>query len=575
MYSYWRLGDIVELVDVNQKTAALSSKSVLSLKWAGAFLALLAEVVLLQWLGGAYGSGFGGHPDEAAHFVSSLMVRDFFQHLGSVRPLEFAQSYYLHYPKVAIGNWPPMLYGVAGAWFFLFGASRASALIFTAVIVAATALLIQAIGRKLIAPAAGWFAAALYAALPLVQESSAMMMAEPLVTLLILAATAQFARFAESGSSRDALLFGALATLAILTRGSAWALTFIPPIVILLTRNWRLPLNWRLWLSAMPVLLFCVPWYLWARGMSRGAMIGFDPNAPLAFFIAGIRHFPWFVAQTAGPLLSVLFLIGCSLLAVAAGKRRLASHWAALLAMLGGVLLLQSIVPASIEPRFMVQLLPCFVLIAAAGAHGLITRLARGWPAQAGAAVAAWPALALLALLTMFRLPEQVRNSGYEAASTALLDGLRGQASPALLVASDPLGEGSVIAAVAALRPAEYPVVLRGSKILISEDWLGRDIRARFQTDASMRAMLDMVPVDAVLVDEAILPHWRRPYHAQLARLVRGDAANWRLGGTYGIVRNGAQQQGLASIYFRVRPEQAAPAGAANLKLIDKMMQRD
>jgi hypothetical protein len=40
------------------------------------FAFLLGFVVILQNLGGAYTSGFGGHPDEPAHLVTSLMVRD-------------------------------------------------------------------------------------------------------------------------------------------------------------------------------------------------------------------------------------------------------------------------------------------------------------------------------------------------------------------------------------------------------------------------------------------------------------------------------------------------------------------
>jgi hypothetical protein len=42
-----------------------------------AFAVLLGFVVILQVLGGAYASGFGGYPDEPAHLVTALMVRDF------------------------------------------------------------------------------------------------------------------------------------------------------------------------------------------------------------------------------------------------------------------------------------------------------------------------------------------------------------------------------------------------------------------------------------------------------------------------------------------------------------------
>lgn len=526
---------------------------------------LFAEVFLLQWLGGAYGSGFGGHPDEAAHFVSSLMVRDFLPQLGSAHPMAFAQSYYLHFPKVAIGNWPPLLYGVAGAWFLLFGASRASALVFIAILVGATACAVYAIGRKLVSPSAGLFAAALFVAFPLVQESSAMMMAEPLVTLLILLSTLQFARFAETGTTRDAMLFGALSTLAILTRGSAWSLLFVPPITIALTRRWSLLANWRLWLSAVPVALCCVPWYLWAKGMSNGAMSGIDPHAPTAFFTDAMTKFPLFVARAAGPVPVALFVLGGAVLALR--KARLPHYWASLFAALAGVLLLQSIVPASIEQRFMVQLLPSFVLIAAAGAGWLIGRI------PANLAAPAWTAVAAAVLLSMSGSPDRIRNSGYEAVSSVLMGGVRSERGPAILLASDPVGEGSVIAAIAAARPGEQPVCLRASKILVSEDWLGRHSRSRFPAPADLRKLLDALPVEAVMIDDALVKEWRRPYHKQLAELMRADPRTWRSGGAYHVIRNGKPSPGLVSVYFRQRPGQARPA--TDMRLVDKLMRPD
>ena len=89
-----------------------------------AFAALLGIVVTLQILGGAYASGFGGYPDEPAHLVTSLMVRDFIAGLNFRHPVQFAQEYYYHYPKVAIGVWPPVLYGALGIWFLLKAVQR-------------------------------------------------------------------------------------------------------------------------------------------------------------------------------------------------------------------------------------------------------------------------------------------------------------------------------------------------------------------------------------------------------------------------------------------------------------------
>lgn len=64
----------------------LSAPAINKAQSVAVFAALLGLVVTLQVLGGVYASGFGGYPDEPAHLVTSLMVRDFlagldFRHL--------------------------------------------------------------------------------------------------------------------------------------------------------------------------------------------------------------------------------------------------------------------------------------------------------------------------------------------------------------------------------------------------------------------------------------------------------------------------------------------------------------
>jgi hypothetical protein len=62
-----------------------------------------------------------------------------------------SQQYYFYYPKAAIGVWPPGFYAAFGVWFLGFGASRASALIFIAVIAATTATTTYFSGKRLMA----------------------------------------------------------------------------------------------------------------------------------------------------------------------------------------------------------------------------------------------------------------------------------------------------------------------------------------------------------------------------------------------------------------------------------------
>src|SRR5947209_3781016 len=75
-----------------------------------AFTLLLGLTIALQALGGAWKAEFSGYPDEPAHFVTGLMIRDYIASGFPGSPVKFAENYYLHYPKVAFGMWGPLLH---------------------------------------------------------------------------------------------------------------------------------------------------------------------------------------------------------------------------------------------------------------------------------------------------------------------------------------------------------------------------------------------------------------------------------------------------------------------------------
>lgn len=537
----------------------------------GVFLLFLAEAVLLQQLGGAYASGFGQHPDEAAHFVSSILVHDFIGNLASAHPMAYAKNFYLFYPKVAIGNWPPMLYLLMALWFMLFGISRLSALSLIAVTAAATATAMYSAGSKLISREAGLFAGALYLALPLIQESTAGVMTEHLVTLLILVSALQFARFVRTRSAWDALGFGVLASAAILTRGSAWALILVPPVVIALTAQWRLVLDWRLWLSAAVVGALCVPWYLGTRGMANNAMVGTDPNAPAAFFLNAAATFPVMILHAIGGLLAVLAALG-AWHTLAKGPR--SPVWSALAALSIGVLLIQCVVPAGLERRYMMQLLPAVLLFSAAGLAWALSRV-RALAASRAANAAAWGVGALLVLAMVFNVPAFVRNSGYDQVAVALMQATKGRQAATVLLISDAKGEGSVISAVAARDQRPHTMVLRGTKVLVDEDWLGRNTKVRFGTDQEIRAMLDAVPVSALMIDHATDKVLERPYRQQVEQIIKANPQDWKLLASYDVTRYGKLMPRAVDLYVRRARADHAVADSIDMHYVEKLMQRN
>src|SRR5215469_14220697 len=91
-----------------------------------------------QWLSKANLASFSAYPDEASHYISGLLIRDYVFHGFPRSPYQYAVAYYAHVPFFAIGYWPPLFYAAEGLWMSLLGDSRAAVLPFVALITAAS-----------------------------------------------------------------------------------------------------------------------------------------------------------------------------------------------------------------------------------------------------------------------------------------------------------------------------------------------------------------------------------------------------------------------------------------------------
>jgi hypothetical protein len=500
------------------------------------FAVFLGETVALQWFVGAYSSDYSAYAsDEAAHFVTSLMVRDFLAAGAFVDPWGFAQEYYLHYPKVAIGHWPPVLHTAVAGWMLVAGTSRTAMLIFVAACAAATASVIYLVGRRLLGRWAGWFGGVLFLALPLTQQSSAQLMTEHLVTLLMLVSVLQFARFVRTAGARDALASGTLATLAILTRGSAWALIAVPPLVILLTRRVRLWRTAHLWQSAVLLLAICVPWYVFSSRMwtADGSWI----EGSRYFWLWALTGYSVVIAKALGVVIMAFLGVGLWHTVIRPWRTGADPTWAALAALVLATVMMHTVTPTPIDGRYMVTVMPSLLLLAAAGVDRVAALTPSGLPSRFVTPVLG-VATVIVSLGVTFELPTQIHGEGYEALSRKLV--ATSPATPLVyVIASDPHGEGGMIAAMAAREKRPDSIVLRGSKILTREDWFGRLIEDRFATVQEVSRLLDRIPVDVVILDTALSETERSAYYRRLEAAVTGPESGWREAGAFPILRAG------------------------------------
>ena len=493
---------------------------------AAVMLLLLAVALVLQIASGAYKSEFNGYPDESAHYVTSLMVREYITAPNPGAPISFAQNYYAHYPKVAFGHWPPLLYVLQGIWMALFSPSRESILFELALTTAVLAFTVYSQARRWFGFAASLVAGLLTICIPLVQIYTAEEMSETLLTLTCLWSTIFFARYLETERWQDNCLFGIFFALAVLTKGSGWLVALVPPIALLLTHKLRLLMRPAFWIAAAIVTATCIPWQVMTMHLvEEGWEGGSSPS--VGYTVRALAEFLRVMVQIVGPAVAVLAALGVLVQVVLpAFKRAIAASPAAFFSLIVADWLFHSLVPAGVEDRKLIIAVPALILFAISGGVWLAYRL------PAPASLRPWrPALVLLlaGLLFSFRtfaIPHEQHFGFIEAARyiTSRPD-LRNKT---VLVSSEAGGEGPFVAEVAMCEPVPSGTVLRATKVLANVSFDG-DVRQNLFTDPTgVLNFLHQKHIQLLVVDTfQQLDHF--PHNKLLWQLIRDGKSMQRV----------------------------------------------
>ncbi|GGF45925.1 hypothetical protein GCM10007301_01770 [Azorhizobium oxalatiphilum] len=456
-------------------------------------LAVIAIAVQQRAMGGYTSEISATNADEASHFISGLMIADYVR-AGFPSPLAFAKDYYFHYPKVAIGHWPPLYYMAEGALFLALPPLTSVALLLPAVLAALLVVTAGWITARVLGPLQGLAVAAVMLALPLLREATLVIVLDLPVALLGLFAALAYARFMRTVKAWDGVLFAVLASAAILTKGTGAALALLPPLAVLFGGRFDLLKRRAFWIPLPIVALLAGPWTLGTYGM---AAAGFQYKWGAAFAELAARTYAQGLGATMGGLLLLLAAVGL-VFAIARGWRRGAGSelWVALAALVVAVGAFQCLVPAGLDARYLLPLSAPLVMLAAFGLQSLIRVLTRGWPTIVGLVVAL---VLLVAALPALMTQVQKRPIGMDAAAQALL--ARQAANPLVLVGADAMGEGALISAVAQHDRARKTIVLRGTKMLAQSDWNAASYTPTYADAAALMKGLDEMGVGFVVVD--------------------------------------------------------------------------
>ncbi len=501
---------------------------------AALFVFLFAVTVLLQYLSGAFHSEFAGYPDESAHYVTGLMVRDFLVGLHYGEPMEFARNYYAHYPKVAFGHWPPLLYILEAFWMMLFSASRFSILMGFALLTTVTAWVIYVVVRNQFGGKAGAISALFYICLPITQVYSDEVMAESLLTLVSLGAVLYFAKYLESGCWQDSLWYGIFAALAILTKGSGWDLAIVPPVALLLTGRLALVRNPSFWLPAGVVIILCGPWQMLTMSMvQQGWQGGSSPS--FAYTFAALHQFASVFVGLLGWGITPLLLLGIVVtVAIPYFHSKVVPFWAAMFASIFAAWIFHSIVPAGVEPRKLIIGIPAMILFLFAGGDWFAKRLR--WNPGIIAATAA-----VVFVAQQFTIPRET-HYGYLEAAEYLESQPNLQTSP-ILVSSEHDGEGMLISELAMRHSGPPWTVLRGTKVLAKTEWTAAVLENYYRTPRDLLRYLHQAKI-GVLVIDTLHPQVIFEFQKTLRETVQAYPESFQLMGTFK-----GQSTGAVTVY--------------------------
>jgi hypothetical protein len=511
------------------------------LAWLGLYLLL---ALLGRYLAGSHLDGYGSYEDEPAHMVTASMMRSYATGPTPLHPLEYVRDYYLHFPKVGVGQWPPVLHFFLGGLMIPLGVSRIAMLLGSCLIAAMAALATRTLARGCVPGPIASLLGVLFLALPLVQNLSGAAMTELLLAAEGTFAVYSYARYMQDGKNYHALWFGFWTVLAVLTKGSGVGLVMVPILAPLIAGKPSRMFSRGTVISGITVGIVGLAWYTATLDYSQATWAGSGRTASEYAFAAASFYTSELVILL-GSILSVLALIG---LVVGHFDREVRDQNAACLAWLIGLIACYLFVRTGIEMRHLAVLLPIAMVLSGRGAMWVWQAL--GWNSSRRA----FPAAGLLILgfsLQAFA-PVSPSHRGYrEALQWAMQD-------PALetapwLVCSDASGEGLIVTEAVHLDPRhERLQILRSSKVLAFDDWLGNGYRENFQTPEELGAFFRKVPVSLVFLDLSL---WRRhyfPHHESVRRYLESNPDLFEVVHRGDMQRNGVWYPKSLVIYRQV-----------------------
>jgi len=534
---------VMQAPDVKPQNASRRRLLGPTVKWSAVYFATsFALILYAQFVSGINHAEFGHFPDEPSHVMTSLLFRDYIAaHFPP--PMAFAGNYYLHYPKIAIGVWPPLFYTIAGFWLLIFGTSHTSFLLFIAMIGATLVTTLSLFVRRVCGEWLGLCAGSLLVCLRPVHFGTTTMMVDMALAFLCLFSTLCLIRYFKTGQLIAALAFGLVTALALLTKGNALELILLVPLMCIATGQYRVLLRKDIYFAFVIIALVGLPWQLLSVHLLNNAAL-----IESAGFFSRFTGYLAILWEQLGPvailgfvvfLLSIVPRLGAQFDQHLPGaKYDVAGAGCLVIA----VCLFHMIAPVpGPDGRYMIGALPPLIFLFMTGVT---------WMGGMLGSRRAWISYATAVLLVAFAMPSKAwiitrhDHLGMDDAARILHS-----SGKVILVDSEASGEGAFIVAMALLEQRPGHIIVRSSKVMSDNTWTPTEYKPLLRTPEEVRMLLDRIPVDSVLVDLT-----RTGWEADRARLldaVRGAPSEWRLSSDLPASLSNSHH---LQIYSRVQP---------------------
>jgi hypothetical protein len=472
---------------------------------------LLGMVVTAQLAAGAYRGERAAYSDEASHFMNALLVRDYVTDGLGRNPLKFAEQYYLNYPKIAWGMWPPLFHASLGIFMLAGSSPQGVALALLAVLSAWTAWRLSRFVSLFETRFVALLIAATFVLTSAITDLTTAIMLDLALAALALEATYWFAVFVSTGERRHAAIFGVLTAMCCLTKGNGLSVVLVPASLLLFTRRFEVLRRSGLYIAAAIVLIFAVPPL--AVSYRLDAAIGDFGPIRSAEVIGRMSLYSSFVLGQFGAPMLTLSIVGLVVGLRPNRQRHLSLESAAkasLAALVIGAVVFHLFNPHLIAaPRYIALMIaPLLGLLPVGVEHIARALVAHPMRRSVQAACLAGAFVTFLAAR-----PAMANRHPIGARATIdYLDAQRGLSGATILVISNEEGEGALVSEVASRHFRPAATVIRGSKLVAMDDWAGNHFRMLFASSGDLLKELEDLHVDYLVLDcspqASGLPYW-------------------------------------------------------------------